>query len=273
MIGRNKKTVNVVTLAPSSLLEGRKALITGGTGGIGKAIAEAFLNAGADVIITSRSKEKAEACAEELGKKTPSGRNICGLELDLSVPESISGLLSVISTVPWIGNGIDILINNAGTNVGESYYCNECDYDTIVDTNLKGVYFLTRQIGEYMISKGIEGNILNITSSSGLRPAISPYMISKWGVRGLTLGFAKKYIKHGIVVNALAPGPTATPMLKKSEKDDLNLPNNPSKRFALPQEIYNFTFILTSDIFIIIVGYTIYMTGGAGVITFDDVIY
>lgn len=273
MFGRNKKTVNIVTLAPSSLLEGRKALITGGTGGIGKAIAGAFLNAGADVIITSRSKEKAGICAKELEMIAPPGRSVCGFELDLSVPESFSGLLSDISAVPWTGKGVDILVNNAGTNAGESYFCNEGDYDTIVDTNLKGVYFLTRLIGEYMISRSIEGNILNITSSSAVRPAISPYMISKWGVRGLTLGLAKKYIKHGIVVNALAPGPTLTPMLKKSEKDDLNLPNNPSKRFVLPQEIANFAVILTSAMGRMIVGDTIYMTGGAGVITFDDVDY
>ena len=81
---------------------------------------------------------------------------------------------------------------------------NEKDYDTILDTNLKGVYFFSQEIAQYMIRKSIKGNILNIVSSSALRPAISPYIIAKWGERGLTLGMAKKYLPYGIIVNGLA---------------------------------------------------------------------
>lgn len=113
------------------------------------------------------------------------------------------------------GRTIDILVNNAGLVGGDIRNTSEVDFDKIINTNLKSVFFLSRLIAEDMVKNGIEGNILNIASSSSLRPAISAYTLSKWGVRGLTQGLAKMFAPHGIVVNGLAPGPTATPMLGK----------------------------------------------------------
>lgn len=262
----------IVMIQPNQLLEGRKALITGGTGGIGKAIAEAFLNAGADVIITSRNRSNAEQCASELRSKTTGSNVIYGIELDITDIASFPSKMDEMLSLPNIGM-IDILVNNAGTNKGESYMCTEEAYDTILDTNLKGYFFLSRQLCEYMSQNNIKGNVLNIASASSLRPAASPYVISKWGVRGLTKGMAKKYIKNEIVVNGLAPGPTVTAMLKNSREDDISLPNNPSKRYALPQEIANMAVVLTSKMGRLIVGDIIYMTGGAGLLTYDDVNY
>ena len=92
-------------------------------------------------------------------------------------------------------------------------------------------------------------------------------------MKGLTIGLAKKLIKDGIVVNGLAPGPTATPMLHKDINDDLYIANNPSERFATPDEIANMAVVLTSSMGRMIVGDTIYMTGGAGVLTVDDIKY
>ena len=112
-----------------------------------------------------------------------------------------------------------------------------------------------------------------IASSSSLRPAISAYELSKWGIRGLTMGLAKKYIKKGIVVNGIAPGPTATSMLNKDEKGNLTRSNSPIGRYILPEEIANAAVFLVSDMGRTIVGDIIYMTGGAGIITFDDVNY
>lgn len=124
-----------------------------------------------------------------------------------------------------------------------------------------------------MVENKIKGNILNITSSSSLRPAISPYIISKWGERSLTLGMAKKYLPYGIIVNGLAPGSTLTPMLNKAEDNDLYLDYSPSKRYAAPEEIANLATVLVSKMGRMIVGDTIYATGGAGIITYDDQIY
>ena len=113
----------------------------------------------------------------------------------------------------------------------------------------------------------------NITSSSALRPGISPYIISKWGENSLTLGMAKKYLPYGIVVNALAPGSTITPMLGKNNNDDMNLDYSPSKRYAAAEEIGNLATVLVSSMGRMIVGDTLYATGGAGVITYDDTTY
>ena len=143
----------------------------------------------------------------------------------------------------------------------------------VMDTNLRGTIFISRIISENMIRKNIKGNILNICSSSSLRPANTPYVLSKWGLRGYTLGLAKTLIKHGIVVNGLAPGPTATPMLLKENVKNIALPQNPTGRYALPEEIANMAVVLTSDMGRMVVGEIVYMTGGSGVITFDDVNY
>ena len=124
-----------------------------------------------------------------------------------------------------------------------------------------------------MKDNSIQGNILNIASSSSLRPATTPYILSKWGIKGLTIGLAKILIKDGIVVNGLAPGPTATPMLHKDINDDLYIANNPSERFTTPDEIANMAVVLTSSMGRMIVGDTIYMTGGAGILTVDDIKY
>lgn len=264
-------TVNTVSLAPTDLLAGKTALITGGTSGIGKAIAIAFLRAGADVIITGRNLQKAKDVAEEITALCNRGK-VFGIALDNretnSFPTVLNGILELIENRP-----IDILVNNAGTGEGGSYRCSVEDYENIMDTNLKGAYFLSRIVSDYMRENGIQGNILNIASSSSLRPATTPYILSKWGMKGLTIGLAKKLIKDGIVVNGLAPGPTATPMLHKDINDDLYIANNPSERFATPDEIANMAVVLTSSMGRMIVGDTMYMTGGAGVLTIDDIKY
>ena len=124
-----------------------------------------------------------------------------------------------------------------------------------------------------MIENHINGNILNLASSSSIRPANSAYAISKWGIKGLTLGLAKMLIKHNIVVNGIAPGPTATPMLMKDGDNSISLPQNPSGRYVMPEEIANLAVILVSSMGRMVVGDIIYVTGGAGVITYDDVNY
>lgn len=266
-----KIVANIVSLAQTDLLNGKTALITGGTSGIGKAIAVAFLNAGADVIITGRNIKKTQHTAEELSQKYPQ-RQVFGIDLDNTKVETFQTKLSDIQQL--IGERhIEILVNNAGVNSSSGYNCNEKDYDMILDTNLKGVFFLSRTIAEYMIANNIQGNILNIASSSSLRPATKPYSLSKWALKGLTIGFAKKLIKYGIVVNGLAPGPTFTPMLVKDGVDNISLVNNPSGRFAMPEEIANMAVVLVSGLGRMIVGDIIYITGGAGTITIDDINY
>ena len=268
-----KITPKIICLSPSNLLLGKTALVTGGTSGIGKSIAVAFMNAGANVIITSRNAEHAENIATQIRESNLNSKtHVYGIELNTTDVASFDDKIASILSFSGICQ-IDILVNNAGVNLNGSYNCTEEAYDNILDTNLKGMFFLSRCVGEYMVKNEIEGNILNIASASSLRPAISPYILSKWGVRGLTLGLAKKFIKHNIVVNGIAPGPTATPMLGKDSADDIALPNNPSGRFALPEEIANMAVVLTSSMGRVVVGDIVYMTGGAGLITYDDINY
>lgn len=145
-------------------------------------------------------------------------------------------------------------------------------YDAVLDTNLKGVFFLSQMIGRYMVDNKIKGNILNIASSSSLRPAFSAYTLSKWGIRGLTLGLAKALAPEGITVNGVAPGPTATPMLIKD--DNKNLINKiPLGRYVLPEEIANMAVFLTSGMGKAIIGDIVYMTGGAAVVSYEDMSY
>ena len=192
--------------------------------------------------------------------------------LDISRQNTIKSRLNqIINNVP--NKKIDVLVNNAGIlkgdNIGKT---DEKSFDDVIGTNLKGTYFMSQEFANYMIENEIKGNILNISSSSGIRPAVSPYMVSKWGENGITLGLAKKLIVHGIVVNAIAPGPTATDMLLKGEKN-IKHGSSPSGRYVTPEEIANLAVFLISDMGRMIVGDTIYMTGGCANLTIDDMVY
>lgn len=253
------------------ILNGKSAFITGGSSGIGYAIANSFLKNGANVVISGRNIKKLKDAKRELVKECQCNEEMVDiLELDISsVSKMKSKLLEFLE-----GKRIDIFVNNAGINEGKLFpNTSEEDFDRVVETNLKGMYFISQEIVKYMVNNKIEGNILNITSSSSLRPGVSPYIISKWGERSLTLGMAKKYLQYGIVVNGLAPGSTLTPMLKKDKENDLNLDYSPCKRYVAPEEIGNIATVLVSGIGRMIVGDTVYATGGAGVITYDDTTY
>ena len=264
-----KITANVVTLAPSQLLEGRCAIITGGTGGIGFNIAKAFLNAGASVIITGRSRERLDKACDSLGCN---GRVFPFVLDNTKVDTFESTFKEMLSTVNKEGKQIDILVNNAGVLGASLPNATEEAYDAVLNTNLKGVFFLSQMIGKYMKANKIKGNILNVASSSSLRPAASAYTISKWGIRGLTLGLAKSLAPLGITVNGVAPGPTATPMLMEEGETNLYY-KIPLGRFVLPEEIANMAVFLVSEMGRSIIGDIVYMTGGAGVVGFDDMNY
>lgn len=268
-----KKEQITIPCLEGHFLDGRNALITGGSSGIGYAIAKSFLNNGASVVICGRNESKLKDAKEKLCMECHCDNSkIDTMVIDISKVEDMKKIL--LTYLARDDVKIDIFVNNAGINGGDLFpYTKEEDYDRILEINLKGTYFISQEIADYMVRNRISGNILNITSSSALRPAVSPYIISKWGERGLTLGMAKKYLPYGIIVNGLAPGSTLTPMLKKDSENDLNLDYSPSGRYAAPEEIGNLATVLVSNMGRMIVGDTIYATGGAGVITFDDMSY
>lgn len=256
----------------SYLLENRVALVTGATSGIGKAISEAFLRSGAKVIITGRDSEKLKSVYNELIKISTDNDDVKIGILDISDITNIENqFFSILSTTQL---KIDIFVNNAGLNCGNQFgKTSIIDFEKVLKTNIEGTYFFAQVQANYLKNNKIKGNILNIASSSSLRPANSPYILSKWGIRSLTLGMAKTLIKYGIVVNSIAPGPTATKMLNKEDCDDLNLDNSPAGRLCTPEEVANISVVLVSSMSQLIIGDTVYMTGGAGLLTYDDATY
>lgn len=272
IISKKKEKV-LIPCIEGHFLDNRCALITGGGSGIGYAIAESFLKNGATVIIVGRDKDKLENAKGKLIESTKCEESdIKTGVIDISDIANIDKNLKQV--ILESHKSIDIFVNNAGVNGGNTFpETSEKEYDNILDINLKGMYFMSQSIIKYMIKNKIQGNILNVTSSSALRPAISPYIISKWGERGLTLGMAKKYYKYGIIVNGIAPGSTATPMLGVHDTENIYCNYTLTKRYITPEEVGNIATILVSDMGKMIIGDTIYITGGAGVITYDDMVY
>lgn len=265
-----KKEITYLTIKhvkPTNLLENRVALITGGGSGIGKAIAKSFAESGAIVIIAGRKEEKLIKAKKEI-----LGGNVYILQIDTTDTSSIPNKIKEAEQLLG-GRNIDILINNAGVSGGEISTTNEIEFDKIINTNIKGTFFMSKYFGEYMRDRGIKGNILNIASSSSLRPATSAYNISKWGIRGFTIGLARLLAPHGITVNGIAPGPTATPMMMKNNEKNMAKPNSLIKRWILPEEIANMAVFLVSDMGKSIVGDIVYMTGGAGNVSNEDISY
>lgn len=261
---KQKKVIQIPKIVNNKrLLEGRIALITGGSSGIGLAIADEFLKNGCKVIITGTNEEKLRKCYEKLGKE-----NVRYMVLNLLETKQIKKIFEEILDF-FPEEKIDILVNSAGI-VGMTDYLNvtEEEYDNIMDINLKGTFFISQIFSKYMIENSIEGNILNISSSSALRPAWRPYQISKWGIKGFTLGLADILSPYGITVNAIAPGPVATPMLGKFENENIYNSEIYNKRYALPREIAYLATYLVSDLGKLIKGDTMYSTGGSGILNF-----
>ena len=262
---RKKEVVAIPKLTDQGhLLEGKIALITGGSSGIGYAIAEAIIASGGKVVIAGTNEDKLRGACNHLGEMA---RYVKMDVLDISgMNEHIREVIAAFDE-----GRIDILVNSAGvTNHSDFSHMTEEEYDSIMDINTKGTFFVSQTVSKYMIEQGIRGHILNVSSSSALRPAWTPYQMSKWAIRGFTIGLADTLFPYGIVVNAIAPGPVATPMLGR---DDTNLQyeKHPCKRLASPSEIANLAVFMVSDMGNLIVGDTFYITGGSGIIANKDI--
>lgn len=242
----------------SSLLVGKHAIVTGGNSGIGLSIAKKLRESGADVTIIGRNKEKTKFVADELG---------CSfLILDLTDTTNMMEEMSFYLN----SHKIDILVNSAGMRDKESWLNQTPEnFDRVMNLNLKVPYFLSQLVAKHMISNGIHGHILNVSSSSSERPSWGPYQLSKRAMNGMTLGFAHRLAANGITVNGMAPGVTLTPMMDDVlEKGNLAYPN-PMRRAAAPEELANLAVFLCSDLGNSIVGDTIMMTGGSGILNID----
>lgn len=259
---KRKRVVPVLkTIDSNKILKGRVALVVGGNGGIGFGIAKSFIKSGCKVIISGTNEKKLKDCCSKLGD------NSKYILLDLNQVNKFE--LKIKEASKFFGN-IDILVNSAGIHstkkIQNFLSVSEEEYNDILQINLKGVYFLCQKMGDYMIKNKIRGHILNISSSCESEPAWSPYRISKWGLKGLTFGLAQQLISHGIVVNAIAPGSTATSLLGYKEGDSIFTNENRKNRYIMPEEIAEYAKLLVSDLGEMVIGDTIYISGGRGTI-------
>ena len=261
---KRKEQVPIMKVATSDdLLENHVALITGGNSGIGFAIAQKFVESGCAVIIAGRNELKLQNCVKILGEKAK--------YIALGVSDINDIKRKIPAAMKLFPRKIDILVNCGGVGVKHSFWdIDEKEYDDIMNTNTRGMFFVSQLVSKYMVDNHIHGHILNISSSSGARPAWTPYEMSKWAVNGFTRGLADTLIQYGVVVNAIAPGPTVTPMINKNNEDNLYSERSLAKRFIMPEEIANLAIFLVSDAGNMIVGDTVYCSGGSGIITLHN---
>lgn len=271
MIFKEEKKIPIPhQMNTTELLTGKIALITGGSGGIGMAIAESFIKNGCKVIIAGTNEEKLIASCKKLSEIQNNQKyQVKYVVLNMLNIKTIPDIIQKATSM-FEENRIDILVNSAGVlNRSCFQHMTEKEYDSIMDINVKGTFFMCQAMGQFMIENKIKGHILNISSSSALRPAWTPYQMSKWAIRGFTLGLADTLLPYGIIVNAIAPGPVATSMLGKSSEDSIDNPSCPIGRYAMPEEIANLATFMVSNMGEMIVGDTFYMTGGSGTISYQ----
>ena len=266
LLTKEEKIVPILTPKDKDkMLEGKIALITGGSSGIGLEIAKAFLGSGAKVILVGTNEQKLIQAVERISNKENSVRHIVIDVTDISL---LNRKVREAATL-FEEHEIDRLVNSAGLVAHNDFmHMDEVEYDRIMDTNAKGTFFMSQVVSQLMIEKNTKGHILNVTSSSALRPAWTPYQMSKWAIRGFTMGLADTLLPYGIIVNAIAPGPTATPMLNKNAGDSIYNGTNYSGRYIMPSEIASLAVFMVSRAGDMIVGDTFYMTGGSGTITY-----
>jgi len=236
-------------------LKGKVVLVTGGTRGIGRAIAERFKDAGAVVYITGTNEERTKAVAEEIG--------VNGVKMDVTDREEVK---RVVSEILEKEGQIDILINNAGITRDTLFMrMKDKDWDNVIDTNLNGVYNVTRAVVPAMVKKR-SGNIINISSVVGFTGNVGQvnYSATKSALIGFTKSLAKELGGRGIRVNCIAPGYITTDMTEKIPakiKEEL-LKSIPLKREGEPREIADVCLFLASNMASYITGTVIHVNGG-----------
>ncbi|MGV2497215.1 2-dehydro-3-deoxy-D-gluconate 5-dehydrogenase KduD [Pelagerythrobacter aerophilus] len=241
-------------------LSGKTAIVTGANTGIGQGIATALAQAGADVALVGRSS------ADETAEKIRAlGRKAALIRADLSTIEPVQEVVD--RTLSELG-GLDILVNNAGIiRRADAVEFTEEDWDAVVDTNLKSVFFLCQAAGRHMIGQG-GGKIINIASmlsfQGGIR--VPSYTASKSGVAGLTKLLANEWAGKGINVNAIAPGYIATNNTAALQADEGRnrqiLERIPSGRWGDPSDLGGAAVFLASSASDYVQGHVLAVDGG-----------
>jgi len=246
-------------------LENKSAIVTGAGSGLGRAIAEGYAQCGAKVACVDISVKDIETVADEIdnegGEAVPI---ICDVSQVEDVRKAVEESLKVFGA-------IDILVNNAGIGM-RSNAENMTDemWNRVIDINLKGTFFFCREVGRHMIEKKTGGRIINMASIGGLvgvETGNVNYCASKGGIIAMTRTLAIEWAKYNILVNAIAPSHTRTPLIEKliEQKPEVKqyfLNNIPLGRLAEPVNIVGPSIFLASDAASFITGHTLVVDGG-----------
>ncbi|HYI48495.1 MAG TPA: 2-dehydro-3-deoxy-D-gluconate 5-dehydrogenase KduD [Allosphingosinicella sp.] len=241
-------------------LTGKCAIVTGANTGIGQAIAVALAGAGADVALVGRSR--AEETADQVRAL---GRGAALIDADLSTSAPVQDIVD--QTLAELG-GLDILVNNAGIiRRADAVDFSEADWDAVIDTNLKSLFFLCQAAGRHMIARG-SGKIVNIASllsfQGGIR--VPSYTAAKSGVAGLTKALANEWAGKGVNVNAIAPGYIATNNTAALRADETRnrqiLERIPAGRWGAPSDIAGAAVFLASSASDYVNGHVLAVDGG-----------
>ncbi|MBS44671.1 MAG: 3-oxoacyl-ACP reductase [Nocardioides sp.] len=245
-------------------LEGRVALVTGGSRGIGRMIAEGFLAQGAKVYISARKAEACDATAAELSAAYGEGRCV-SLPADVATPEGLTGLVAALRERE---DRLDVLVNNAGAAWGAPFAeFPESGWDKVMDLNVKALFFLTQALAPMMArDSGPLAKVVNIASIDGM--SMNPqetysYHASKAAVIHLTKRLALRLVDDGIVVNGIAPGAFASTMNKDARDHADELAKViPSGRIGEPEDMAAAAVYLASRAGDYVVGTTLAVDGG-----------
>jgi glucose 1-dehydrogenase len=245
-------------------LEGKKALITGSSQGIGQEIALRFAAEGADVIINYHSHS--ETAEETVGQVRKMGRNAVAVRADLSSATDVQRLVE--NSFAGLG-GLDILVNNAGVEKrGAFWEVTEEDYDLVLNTNLKGAFFTTQAFVKKLMVAKQPGKVVNVSSVHEELPFphFTSYCASKGGMKMMMRNLSIELAPYGITVNNIAPGAIETPintkLLHDPEKLNALLDNIPLRRLGKPTDVASVALFLASSDADYITGTTIFVDGG-----------
>ena len=239
-------------------LENKKILITGASGGIGKAISEVFCKTGATILLSGTNEEKLIKLKAKLNSN-----KVYHAQADLSQPLEVKNLIE--KTISTLGR-IDILICNAGiTKDGLAIRMKDEDFDQVVNVNLKSTFILNREALKYML-KNRSGRIINISSVVAYtgNPGQANYCASKAGIIGMSKSLAKEAAARGVTVNCIAPGFIETAMTAKlndEQKEKIHA-LIPAKRIGSPLDIAYSAVYLASDEASYVTGSTLHVNGG-----------
>ena len=240
----------------------QNVLVTGGSRGIGRAIAQGFASRGANVLICSKSQESVDNAIREM---LEAGLKVSGLVCDVSDPEQIKK--TVAAAIGQLGH-LDTLVNVAGVNRRKrAETVTEDDYDFIMNTNLKGAFLMSQEVGRHMIERK-SGSQINVESLNTWMPlkGVLPYAMSKFGMQGMTRGLALEWGRHAVRVNSLAPGFILTDLTSKLWSDPTmqawNEANAPLGRLGQPEDMVGTAIFLASKASAFMTGQTLYVDGG-----------